>query len=105
MEEKPETKSSDYSLEQFRDLFEEIYGREPVPPTQRELVVWTGEAGMDLIHWQMRRAALDNLLDHCTFTEEEKIRIREMIHSEDHDNFTVADALVTENIKQKENGQ
>lgn len=62
---------------------------------RREFVVMTGASGMMNLNYTMQKMlALDTLKSLTNITEEERIRLNEMVESSDRENFEVAKIII-----------
>lgn len=72
----------------------------------RELKVFTGIEGMETYNKVLLKSNTDNLVDwlfeKSLITSDEQERLKEMIWSEDEDNFTVAYAIVEQKYKESQ---
>lgn len=86
------------TLQDIEETIKALIEAEPPRPNHRELVLLTGPGGYEVFDRAIQRAALENLLECTTFSPEERARLKELIHSDDWGNFTVADELIKGNI-------
>jgi hypothetical protein len=72
----------------------------------RELKVFTGIEGMEIYNKILLKSNTDNLVDwlfeKSLIASDEQERLKEMIWSEDEDNFTVAYAIVEQKFKENQ---
>lgn len=98
----PKYKKTEFSLEVFKEAIKSFY--EKPQPNSRDLIVYTGKAGHQLIEDAMQESVamtlLDSLFERKLVDQQQKEKITDMIKSPDRENLVLAREILEQIAKQ-----
>ena len=100
MEEEPEESHKDFEVKLNAIL--KTYRDEEQIKRIRNYYLFSDLQANSVFDLAIKRAGLDNLVDHVTLSTEDKAVLRQMIYSDDQENILVAQQIIDQTIKPDE---